>query len=223
MADARIEPDRSLTERRRHRPREPLHINVRFDGSTNFPEEATPGPVELRIEATNDEGVLAEWCGDDWWAIVLQRWGDDEVTVRVEPTPEALFHPILRYQMEMLRRVAPRWRLIGHLFRDDVADDEALAVLATSPYHEVRVFDDRRPSVVDAPRKAFVASCAELFARIRERQNKAGLISPVMVRLPAPRVVLEGQSESTADPKAIQQASPAPPAATVGVKATAKS
>lgn len=215
MADARIEPDRSLTERRRHRPREPLHVDVRFDGTTNFPEEATPGPVELCIEATNDEGALAEWCGDDWWAIVLQRWGDDEVTLRVEPTPGAMFHPILRYQMEMLRRVAPRWRLLGHMFRDDVVDDETFAILATAPYHEVCVFDDRRPSVVDAPRKAFVASCAELFARVRERQNKAGLTSPVMVRLPAVRATPRNQSESFVDLNTIQQASPTPPTATV--------
>lgn len=223
MADARIEPDRSLTERRRHRPREPLHVDVRFDGTTNFPEEATPGPVELRLEATNDEGALAEWCGDDWWAIVLQRWGDDEVAVRVEPTPGALFHPILRYQMEMLRRVAPRWRLIGHMFRDDVVDGETLGILATAPYHEIRVFDDRRPSVVDAPRTAFVATCAELFARVRERQNKAGLISPVMVRLPALQDSPKNQSESIADTNSIKLASSAPPAATAVAKIAAKS
>lgn len=223
MADARIEPDRSLTERRRHRPREPLHVDVRFDGTTNFPEEATPGPVELRIEATGEDGALAEWCGDDWWAIVLQRWGDDEVTVRVEPTPGALFHPILRYQMEMLRRVAPRWRLIGHMFRDDVADDETLGILATAPYHEVCVFDDRRPSVVDAPRKAFVATCADMFGRVRERQNKAGLTSPVMVRLPAPRSEPRSQPESNSDARAIPQTSPAPSAVTVGAKVAAKS
>jgi hypothetical protein len=156
-----------------------------FQGGARVVEESTTGLTDLFIEPTDSKGNLAPWLGDDWWRLAIERWGDGAVTLRIAPTPGVLLHPILVYQLEMVRRVAPAWRIVGHGYADDVATDEAVARLAHSPYHEVRFADQPRPHPSCPDGREPFAPLSELFGRIRREQQRSCDRGPILVRLPA--------------------------------------
>ena len=167
----------------RRAPGEPLHIVVPFGGIGRLPEHGDIDNVELTIEATNADQELADWCDDDWWTDVIVCWGDRRVTLRFSPTPGALLHPVILYQLEMLRRVTPNWRLIGYGYRDDVTTVGDVAAIARSWYHEVRFIDQPRPGLVAADRFGSGARLDELFGRIRRAQAEVGMTTPILVRM----------------------------------------
>ena len=175
---------RKATQRLRRPPTEPHHIRVSFDGGGELGDDIVPAPVELTIEATNADGELAGWFSDYWWTEVIQRWGEDPVAVHVAPTPSALLHLVVLNKLEMLRRVAPRWRVVGHTYASEVATDDAIESLATSPYDEVRFIDQPRPGVV-SDRGRWELPLGELFACIRRAQERAGTARPILTRLPS--------------------------------------
>jgi hypothetical protein len=176
---------RNATQNNRHGPRKPVRILVAFGGDGKLPPEDASGPVELTIEATDSDLDFAPWLTDEWWAEVIQRWGDRPAAVHVAPAPAALLHPVLLYQLAMLRRVTPTWRLVGHGYVDDVVTDEAVTALAGSPYHEVRFTEQYRPGVPAPERRSWTVALEELFGRIRKEQMRIGAFTPILVRLPS--------------------------------------
>ncbi len=175
---------REATQRRRRPPGEPLQVRVAFaDGDLG--EAASVGPVALSIEATNALGAVAGWFDDLWWMDVLHRWGDCIVTIQMLPTPVALLHPVTLHHMEMVGRVAPRWRLIGQAYADDIRTDEDIVTLAKSPYHEVRFFDQPRSASAGLDRAGGAMPIEELFGRIRREQRRMDAVRPILTRMPA--------------------------------------
>ena len=97
----------------------------------------------------------------------------------------------------MIRRVVPAWRTIGHVYRTDLATDDCVAAVACSPYHEVRFVDARRPSISRTGRIGTDLPLEVLFRRIRDEQNRAGVTSPILTRVPEGKSnALTGLAES---------------------------
>ncbi|MFQ5590992.1 MAG: hypothetical protein ACE5HE_07510 [Phycisphaerae bacterium] len=177
---------RESTQKMRNPPGEPLRITASFADAAVLSAEHPAGPKEITLEATSAEGELASWFDDYWWIDLIERWGYDAVTLQIEPTPGALLHPVVLHQMEMVGRVAPRWRMVGHAYRSDVSSDDSVALIAASPYNEVRFLDQTRPgSPVPTGPGRWGLSIDELFGRIRREQVRIGATRPVLVRLPA--------------------------------------
>ena len=199
---------RNATQNNRHGPREQVKILAAFGGDGKLPPEDASGPVELTIEATDSDLDVASWLTDEWWAEVIQRWADRRVTLHVAPTPAALLHPVLLYQLAMLRRVTPTWRLVGQGYVDDVVTDEAVTELAGSPYHEVRFTEQYRPGVPAPERRSWTVALEELFGRIRREQMRVGALTPILVRLPL------GSGDAVAPKRAVavEEVKPAEPA-----------
>ena len=99
------------------------------------------------MTTTDSKGNLSPWLGEDWWADLIALAPEDHVTVRLTPSPGStattgcLIHPIVLQHVRMLRRVVPRWRLVGCGSADEVRSQEDVRELAGSMYHEVRVQD----------------------------------------------------------------------------------
>jgi len=187
---------RCSVESQRQAPHEPARIVAAYEDG-GIGSDVQSGPILLTIEATNTQGELAAWLDDGWWTDVIEQWADCAVTVAIAPTPGALLHPVVLHHVEMLRRVAPGWRLIGHVYGDDLATDEEVRHTANSPYHEVRVFDQRRPGFSPVGQGAPV-TVDELFGRIRREQSKTSRTRPALVRLPAgPTGVAAGPSSAS--------------------------
>ena len=176
---------RSSTERRRRAPSEPTHVQIPFDHDGKLGDDMPHGPIKLALETTDAEGTPADWFDDLWWTEVVQRWGDDPVTLHIAPTPAALLNPIVLHQLEMVRRVAPGWRVVGHAYTDDISTDEAVATAAGSAYDEIRFLDRPRPGASQSDRHNWQLSLGELFARIRRAQAEMNAAAPILVRLPS--------------------------------------
>ncbi len=145
-------------------------------------------PTELLIETTDDAGNLADWLDDEWWTAALEKWNETPIVVRIAVTPEALFHPVLLYQLEMVRRVSPHWRVIGETSLNELVSDAAVNQAAASPYHEIRVTDASSSIDRIAPPDSTIPSIESVFGRIRRAQAQLGVSLPVLVRVPADRV-----------------------------------
>ena len=186
MDGEELTASREATQKMRQPPREPVRITASFDGTGDLEGEFPARHKELTIEATNADGELALWFDDYWWTDLIERWGHDSVTLHLAPTPGALTHPVVLHQMEMVCRVAPRWRMVGHAYRTDISSADSIELLASSPYHEVRFVDQARPDGSDSTRRGSLdLTVEELFGRIRREQIRVGSTRPVLVRLPA--------------------------------------
>lgn len=198
---------RRSVESRRQAPREPAEVLAAYDGG-GIGGYVAAGPILLTIEATNGDSELASWLDDLWWTDVIQRWAEYAVTVAVAPTPGALLNPVVLHHVEMLRRVLPAWRIIGHAYRDDLAHDEEIIRVANSPYHEVRFFDQSRPRPSQSDQPARALALEELFGRIRREQLRMNLTRPALVRLPPGPPGLRAGSSPPAESSLDTQASP---------------
>ncbi len=183
----------SIAERRKvavGRRRQPVGLRtVEFPafGDGCHGPEIGPYPDELRLESTCDEGQIADWFDDNWWLETLRRWKDCVLTIHLLPTPDALLHPIVTHELEMVRRLQSPWRLIGHAYLSDIAHPLIVPRVAVSHYDEVRIIDRDRP-VTDAfaPRPAKL-TLAELMAQVHEIQSTEKLSSPLLTQAPVPR------------------------------------
>ena len=128
--------------------------------------------------------MLSEWFDDVWWTDVVQRWGDNAVTIHIAPTPIAVLHPVVLHHVEMIRRVSPRWRIVGYAYSNDIFIEEDIEILNSSLFHEVRFIDEPRPSIGTADRIEPIP-LEKLFARIREGQARKRTSAPVLIRLPS--------------------------------------
>ncbi len=182
----------------RRGPRPSVSVRVSFGSGGATPDVSPVGPIELTIEATSAAGELAGWLCDDWWTEVIGRWGDRACTVYVAPTPEALLHPVVLHQVEMLRRVLPEWRAVGYGFVEDLLGRDEIDQLLRSGYHELRLIDGRRPGVLKADRRLDGTTVEVLIGEIRREQTRRSVSTPVLVRVPG------STSDSTSPASAFQ-------------------
>ena len=185
MDQEAITEAREATRRLRRPPSSPVHLRVSVDSGGELAEDVPSGPVELTVEVTNGEGKLADWLDDGWWTTAIERWGDDTLTVHVAPTPNALLHPVTLHQLEMLRRVAPRWRIVGHAFLEDLTSESDIRLIAASPYDQIRFLDGPRSNAAQSKRDLPRLSVEEIFGQIRREEAELGVTRPVLVRLPS--------------------------------------
>ena len=200
---------RHVVQRSRRAPREPARIVATFDEGCELGDEVILAPIELTIEPTNAEMETASWFNDFWWTDVIQRWNDCSVTVHIAPTPGALLHPVVLYQLDMLWRVAPNWRIVGHAYTDDIVTDEAIDQLASSPYHEVHFTDQPRPGAPSSDRCTWRRPLEDLFGRIRRAQSRVGAVTPILVRLPQQKTGSHKNTPTTPTPNSSVTPEPA--------------
>jgi hypothetical protein len=184
MEEALTHHDRRReVQARRRPPAEPVCLEATFDDDRILEVSEDDAPDEIKVHLTNENGELGEWVTDQWWSQFLRMWGHAPLTVKIAPTPAALLNPIVLYQIEMLHRVAPRWRLIGYAYADEVRDSEDVEAIAQSAYHEIRFLDRPRPGSARAPSSGNVRSIEGLLADIRRVQAEVGATRPILVRL----------------------------------------
>ena len=176
---------RDATRQSRCRPGQPAPVLVAHAGDGSIAADLPKGAIELTLEVTDAHGELAPWLDDLWWTEVIQRWCDDPIAVKFLPTPGAALHPVVLYQVEMLRRVVPGWRVLAQAYVDDLVSDDDINQIADSAYHEVRFFDQRRPGKPVSDRFREAPPIQELFGRIRMAQARMYRATPILVRLPA--------------------------------------
>jgi hypothetical protein len=177
---------RNEARRSRRPPDQERSLVADFENGGDLPNERIAGPIRLTIEATSPAGELAAWFHDDWWTAVLQQYADEAVTVQVLATPGALLHPVVLHEMTMLRRVVPRWRIIGQAHLDDLRSEDDVAQAAQSPYHEIHLLDQRCAEHPPRATPGTAWSIDELTTRIRSHQRRLNLTSPAVLPAPAP-------------------------------------
>ncbi len=108
------------------------------------------------------------------------------VTIYIEATPHAVLHPVVLYHMDMLDRVAPRWRMIALTYSSDFVNDDAVDAIAQASYHEVRFMDGSRPITNNLDHRiSHKVQLDVLFGDIRRIQARIGATRPILTRLPS--------------------------------------
>lgn len=174
---------RRSTTGRRQPPPPVTRVVLRPDGNGLFPETLEPGPIDLQIEATITRDETAPWYRDEWWTEVISYLSALDIAVHFMPTPGAIVHPVVLHHVNMIRRVVPLWRVVGHAYRDDLTLDHDIDALANSLFHEIRVIDARRPGAPASDRGVTDIGVDELFGRIRRTCRLPR--HPVLIRLAA--------------------------------------
>lgn len=191
---------RTETSARRRPPRCHRSIIVPFEPGDNFLSTLRECPAEITIEATDANAAVAAWLDDAWCLDILKRWADEPLAMHVAPTPGAVLHPVVLHLVEMVRRVAPRWRLVGHMHVEDVRTQGEIEKLAGSMFHEVRFIDaDRRDGMRDDRTDRTDGAArpiAELLGLLRAEQIRFATTTPVWVRVPGAAHVDTRQSDS---------------------------
>lgn len=187
----------------RRSPGQPVSLHFSYDCQGELSQDIPHGSIEITVEPTDPDGMLCEWFDDNWWMDVVQRWVDDQVTVYFAPTPIAVLHPVVLHQVEMLRRVCTRWRIVGYAYTNDVCTNEDVEAFVASHFHEVRFIDETRTNMVISDRIEPLP-LEKLFASIRKLQASKRATLPILVRMPAGT----GPKISTLDPKVVQKGNP---------------
>jgi len=180
--------ERRLTSatRQRLRTRPILHVVAAGTGDCGPRNGEVPG--ELHLEATDSTGEAADWFDDRWWMEALDRWQDYQLAVHILPTPQALLQPVVLHHIEMLYRIAPHWRRIGHCYVDDVMTDEDIQLLAISSYDEIRVIDSFRPRTGRSEAELREVKVERLIGQTLRVQSSFGATRPLLMRVaPAAR------------------------------------
>jgi hypothetical protein len=170
----------------RIRPQDPQRIFFESDGLGECPPLESGRAVALHIEATSPAGILSPWLTDEWWIGLQQRCPQRGVSAVILPTPGGVLQEVLLHQLEMIRRVAPAWRLIGYAFAEDAGGQPALDRWLNTPYDEIRFCTagdspvSRRPALAAAQR--LVRQAALLRRTTGARQACLRL-----TQVPAPR------------------------------------
>ncbi len=182
----------SLLERRkvaRSRRRRPTGMQVRVlvaTGDGALGPETGPTPTDLRLETTYEDGSIVAWFDDYWWIELLRRWKERPLTIHMLPTADALLHPVVLHELEMVRRLTTPWRLIGHCYLSDIGHPSLLRRVAVNPYDEIRVIDADRPSTESFETAAAVLTLSEIFERVHEIQRDEQIPKPLLTRAPKP-------------------------------------
>lgn len=181
-----------LMERRKAaaaRRRKPVRKQIREFAATSDGEhgrEEVPYPTELRLETTYVDGRIATWFDDAWWLETLRRWKDRSLTIHILPTPDALLHPIVLHELEMVHRMLTSWRVIGHCYLPDIAQPILMPRLAVNQYDEIRIIDTERPESQDQDIRPARMTLDEVFERVRVIQIEQQTHRPLLTRAPDP-------------------------------------
>jgi len=161
-------------------PNTPRQLAFAALGDGKLGDEEPSPPAEVLIEPTEPTGEVAYWLDDIWWLELLQRWAERSLTVHVLPSPAALLHPVVLHHLGMLKRVAPRWRLIGHGRCADFNGNGDIETLATSAYDEVRILAESGTG--DSTGSKHAVRIEDLFRQVLQVQRAAGVLRPILVR-----------------------------------------
>lgn len=141
--DARTREQKRLEiSRHRIKPLKPQRIYFPADGLGECLEVEPAKPIELCIEATNADGELSPWLSDEWWIRTHMLCKDRNVTIVLLPTPGALLDCVVLHQLEMIRRIAPAWRILGYALSRDAQQQPAVERWTNTPYDEIRFCED---------------------------------------------------------------------------------
>ena len=184
-SESEIHGERDLTRHRRQAPAPPCRLTSGVDTDGTLRELEPDELLELTLETTDADGEIAPWFDDFWWTGIIDRFGEKKLTIHIAPTPGSLLHLVVLYHLDMIYRVAPQWRVVGHAYRNDLSDSNAVATLAKGAYHEVRFFDQDRPGTMRSDRGLMGIRLDELFGQIRQVQTRLGRTTPVLVRVPS--------------------------------------
>ncbi|MCH8150689.1 MAG: hypothetical protein IH987_22410 [Planctomycetes bacterium] len=184
-SESEIYRERDLTRHQRQAPTAPCRLTIGVDADGTLGKFAADASLELTLETTDADGEIATWFDDSWWTEIIDRFGEKKLTIHIAPTPGALLHLVILYHLDMIYRVAPQWRVVGHAYRNDLDDSNAVAKLAKGAYHEVRFFDQDRPGTMRSDRGLTGLPLDELFGQIRHEQTRLGRTAPVLVRVPS--------------------------------------
>ncbi len=189
---------RATAETTRRRPQAPHRLTFAAISGGAHGDPNGPVPSDLYLEATDPTGEVAPWFDDVWWMESLRRWGDKPLVIHILPSEAALLHAVVLHQVAMMSRVAPQWRAIGYGYSTEVNGDAAVERLATSAYHEVRLFDGVRPGTRNAVVPRHALRIEDLFGRVRRIERDLGATRPVLVRATSLPPVPAEQAAGTA-------------------------
>lgn len=175
---------------KRHRPGELPSVSFTVDSDGEPPATWPEGAFEITIQATRADGEFSDWLTDDWWADLLAAHAERDLSVRVLPTSGAMLHPTMLLQCEMLRRVVPRWRLVGESASGDWGVADPVPLIASSPYHEVRLLPARANTGDrgDLPPERLAALVLQEQRRLRRRTPVVVVVAPDVAAPVAPQV-----------------------------------
>ena len=186
----------------RQRPRQQQCVRFAASSDGSHGPRDSAKPTDVYIEATDPHGETAVWFDDWWWMECLSRWKDDGLAVHILPSPAALLHPVVLHHVEMARRVAPGWRMVGYCWLEEMDFDAAPEAVARSPYHEVRVIDASMPQSAGGREPVQALRVQDFIGAVRRAQRGLGRPLPVLVRLAESPVMSEDRSRqerATAD------------------------
>ena len=182
----------SLTERRkvatarRRRMSGVRVLELPAVGDGSHGGEVGPYPEELKLECTHENGQLCEWFDDHWWLEALKRWKDVSLAIHIQPTPDALLHPVVSHELEMIKRMRCPWRLIGHCYLSDVAHPLLIQRVAVNHYDEIRIVDRNREASSAYEAKLAPLTLNEVFEQVRQIQSVEKVSAPLLTCAPLP-------------------------------------
>ncbi len=171
--DARMrEKRRREITRCRRRPVKPQRIYFPADGIGECIEVEPEKPIELCIEATDAEGKLVPWLTDEWWIRTHSFCKDRTVTDVILPTTGSLLDSVVLYQLDMVRRIAPKWRIIGYAYATDTKSETNAETWVSTPYDEIRFCENNAvPQNGTVERAMALAAQAAALPRQRGQQH----------------------------------------------------
>ncbi len=171
------EQQRNLAAKRRGKPGRVLIVRIPFDGTNDWEPQQSSPPTEIHLESTGASGETAVWLDDHFWMSLIQLWAQETIAVHFLATPGSLTNPVVRHQLNMLRRVVPNWRLIGHCYASDLTEDGVLSQAALGSHHELRLSDAHRPGMQVSGHPLKIQDIA---ARIRKIQAANNRTTPIV-------------------------------------------
>jgi hypothetical protein len=186
MVTTTVTEERTITSATRRKPIEICSREFPAHGDGSHGPDTGPRPTDLRLEVTLDDGTISPWFDDGWWIETLRRWKDRPLSIHILPTPEALLHPKVAVELDMVRRMQTPWRLVGHCYLSDVAHPTLLTRLAVNRYDDIRIVDASRPRANDWEVSPPQFSLAEVFERVRAIQLTEQVVYPLLTRAPDP-------------------------------------
>lgn len=186
MGTASLMERRKVAAARRHRPAGTQVRVFPADGDGAHGPDTAPRPTDLHLETTYEDGLAVTWFDDNWWLETLRRWKDSPLTIHIQRTPDALLHPIVVHELEMVRRLVVPWRLVGHCYLSDIGHPLLLPRVAVSEYDEIRIIDTERPHTGDFEALPAKMALPEVFQRVRDIQAAEQVSRPLLTRAPDP-------------------------------------
>ncbi len=180
--DARMREKRrrEITQCRR-RPVKPQRIYFPADGIGDCIEVEPDKPIELCIEATDAEGKLVPWLTDEWWIRTHSFCKDRTVTIVILPTTRSLLDSVVLYQLEMVRRIAPKWRIIGYAYATDTKSETNAEAWANTPYDEIRFCENKAvPKNGTVERAMALAAQAAALPHAQSQRHAILRMTPMM-------------------------------------------